>query len=799
MMDKIIELSSSQLEYSIDTEKIRNFRRTDKSRLITGQPRAQKALLFGTKLRKKGYNIFVTGETGTGRHTAVNNILEKFKIASPLQDIACVYNFRNPENPVIIYFRQGNAVKFKNSMSSFITSIRKRIRTRLENEGFKKQRNRIIKNFEDIEKELLDNFEEGLEKDNFRLVNSTTEENELITDIMPVLNGDPVEFDELQTLVDEGKLSETEYEILRTNYYRHLDSLQEVLRKMQHNKIELETSLVELEKKFVEPIIKSETDYLRRDFPEKEVGKYLKSLKNDILDQLYLFIDDEEEEENSELIEAELSRYDVNILVDNSGKKYAPVIFETYPTISNLFGTIENRIDSSGELRLSISMIKAGSVIKASGGFLVINAEDLLQEENSWDHLKRALKSGEVQIQQQINPLLPANIFMKPEAVKIDTKIIIIGSEHLYEILYHSDEEFEKFFKIAAEFDSDMDLTDENLGQFIRYIDRYCERKKIRKISDSGMSAVVDYGIRLAGSRNKLTTRFSKIVDLLIEADYWAGETITTEITSESVTKSLEEKKYLNSLQEEKLSALIKDGTIRIKVEGKETGIINGLAVYEKGSYSFGKPFMISATTAPGDEGIVNIEREAGLSGEIYNKGVMIIEGFLRSRYASRFPLSIYSSICFEQSYGEIEGDSASSTEIYVLLSSITGIPLRQDIAVTGSVNQRGEIQPIGGVTEKVEGFYSICRDLSFTGSQGVIIPESNIKNLILNNEIKESVGKGEFHIYPVKTIDDGIRILTSMEPGEKNRKGLFPAHSFNHLAEKKLKELSTLSKSSGS
>ena len=796
-MDKIIELNRNQLEYSIDTEKIKDLRKSEKSLLITGQPRAQKALLFGTKLRKKGYNIFVTGETGTGRHTAVKNVLKNYKTGVPLKDIACVYNFKNPENPVILYFSQGKAVSFKNNMSSFITSMRTRIRTRLENEGFKKQRNKIIKKYEDIEKDLLDNFEKGLGKDGFQLVNSTTEDNELITDIMPSIDGETVEFDELQALIDEGKISNQEYEEIRSNYYSHLDSLQEVLRKMQHNKIELETNIVELEKKFVEPIIKSEIDYLSSDFPEKEVGKYLKSLKKDILAQIYLFIDDDEE--NTEVIEAELSRYDVNILVDNSGEKNAPVIFESYPTLSNLLGTIENRIDSNGEMRLSISMVKAGSVIKASGGFLVINAEDLLQEENAWDHLKRALKSSEVQIQQQVNPLIPANIFMKPEAVKIDTKIIIIGSEHLYDILYHSDEEFEKFFKIAAEFDSDMELNDENLGQFIRYIDRYCGRKKIKKVTDSGMSAVIDYGIRLSGSRKKLTTQFSRIVDVLTEADYWAGESHLKEIGAESVAKALEEKKYLNNLQEEKLTNLIKEGTIKIKVDGKETGIINGLAVYEKGSYAFGKPFMISATSAPGDEGIVNIEREAGLSGEIYNKGVMIIEGFLRSRYASRFPLSIYSSICFEQSYGEIEGDSASSTEIYVLLSSITGIPLRQDIAVTGSVNQRGEIQPIGGVTEKIEGFYSICRQISFTGNQGVIIPESNVKNLILNNEIKTAVEKGEFHIYPVKTIDDGIRILTGMEPGEKNKKGAFPSHSFNHLAEKKLKDLSSAGKSSGS
>ncbi len=799
MMKEIKELNELQLDYSIPIEKIKSLRKETWGTILTGQPRAEKALVFGTRLRKKGYNIFVTGETGTGRHTAVKNILDKFKTDIPLKDIACVYNFSNPENPSIIYFKQGQALKFKNSMTSFISSNRKRVRSRLESDIFKKQKNKMIKTFDDTEKSLLEKFEKNLEKNGFRLVNSKTEDDELITDIMPAINGEPVEFDEIQIMVGEKKITEAESERIRNDYYHHLDSLQELMRKMQHNKIELENNLIELEKNFVEPVIKSEIDYLNNDFPEKEVGKYLKSLKKDILDNLYLFIDDDEDSSSEETVDAELQRYEVNILVDNSGQKHAPVIFETYPTLSNLFGTIENRIELSGEIRTNISMIKAGSLIKSSGGFLIINGEDLLQEENSWEHLKRALKSNEVQIQQQINPLVPANIFIKPEAVKIDTKIIIIGSDHLYEILYNSDEEFEKFFKVAAEFDSDMMINDENLGQFIRYIDEYCRKEKIRKITDTGLSSILDYGIRLAGNRNKITTRFSKIVDLITEADYWAADTNQQVIDSDSIEKALEENKYLNSLQEEKLSSLIEEGTIKIKVDGRESGIINGLAVYEKGSFTFGKPFMISATSAPGDEGIINIEREAGLSGEIYNKGVMIIEGFLRSRYSVHFPLSIYASICFEQSYGEIEGDSASSTEIYVLLSSITGIPLRQDIAVTGSVNQRGEIQPIGGVSEKVEGFYSICRKISFTGRQGVIIPESNIKNLILNREIRESVRRGEFHIYPVSTIDQGIEILSEMDAGEKNRKGNFPSNTFNYLVEKKLRELSLKNKSSSS
>ncbi|MDX9801694.1 MAG: ATP-binding protein [Spirochaetia bacterium] len=792
-MDRYKKLDAKDLEYSTKLEEIALLRKTPVKTIIAGQKRATDALMFGTRLRKTGYNIFVTGNTGTGRHTAIRKILENFKNDILLKDIVCVFNFTNPENPGILYLPRGKAAGFKSSLANLITAVKKRIKSRIESDSFKKQKNAIIKSCEDIEKDLLSKFETSLKDGGFLLVSSTTEDNEMISDIMPAIDGKPIDFEELQKMADTGKLSEDEHEKIRSAYFKHLDDLQELLRKLQHNKIEMEDKLLETEKKFVEPVIRSEIDYLISDYLQNDVKRYLSELKKDILERLYLFIDEDENMESDEIEESDLDeeqRYQVNILVDNSKVKQAPVIFESYPTASNLFGTVENRVEYNIELKSNFMMVKAGSIIKASGGFLVLNAEDIFQEENTWDHLKRALKSGEVQIQQPISPFNPSGGFLKPEPVKIDTKIIIIGSENIYDVLYNSDEEFEKFFKVTAEFDSEMEVNKENTLQYIGFIEEQIKTKKMKSITDSGIQAVLDYGIRLTEHRKKYTTKFSKILDLLVESDYWASELSHDVIDRPDVETAIIKRNSMNSLPEEKLTAMMEEGTIKICVEGKKTGVVNGLAVYDRGFYTFGRPFLVSATVAPGDEGIINIEREAGLSGEIYNKAVMIIEGFVRSCYGKNFPVSMFASICFEQSYGEIEGDSASSTEIYALLSAITELPIRQDIAVTGSVNQFGQIQPIGGVNEKIEGFYSICEKFGLTGTQGVIIPQSNVKNLVLEKTVKEAVRNGKFSIYPISHINEGISILSGIDAGEADEKGSFPAHSFNKLVEKKLKDL---------
>lgn len=806
--DMIIQqkLSIEKIKYSIPLEKIEEFRKNKVETFIAGQQRATEALVLGTKLRKTGYNIFVTGSTGTGRHTAIKKVLEDFETTTPLQDIVCVFNFKNPEAPGILYFPRGKAAGFKNSLTNLITVVKKRIRSRIESDNFKKKHNNIIKSYDAEEKELLYSFEKSLKDGGFLLVNSKTEDNEMISDIMPVIDEKPVDFDEIEHLWSDGKITEEKNEEIRSKYFKYLEDLQDLLRKMQHKRIEMENKLLEEEKKFVEPVINSEVEYLISNYQQSDVKKHLKELKKDILERLYLFIDDADAEGDSRgdgsvesdapdllgenINTAEWERYQISILVDNSQEKKAPVIFESYPTFSNLFGSIESRQEMGIELKNSFMMVKAGSMIKASGGFLVINAEDLFQEESAWEHLKRALKSGEVQIQQPVSPFNPTGGSLKPTPVKIDTKIIIVGTESLYDMLYNSDPEFEKFFKIIAEFDSEMAVTDKNTKDYINFIDKQMEAKNLHDITTEGVQAVLDYGIRLTGHSKRYSTRFSKIADLLVEADYRATEAGEKKINRLHVETALNRRNYLNSLPEEKLTEMIEEGTIRIDVKGCKTGVVNGLAVYDRGFYTFGRPFLISATAVPGTEGIINVEREAGLSGEIYNKCVMIIEGFLRSFYGRNFPLSMFASICFEQSYGEIEGDSASSTEIFALLSAIAEIPFRQDIAITGSVNQLGQIQPIGGVNEKIEGFYTICEKFGLTGTQGVIIPEANIKNLVLSKTLLEAIKEGNFSIYPIGTINQGLTILSGMEAGEADKKNHFPVGTFNKIVEKNLEKL---------
>ncbi|MCL2294931.1 MAG: AAA family ATPase [Spirochaetes bacterium] len=795
------KLTEEELEFSIPAELIKSLRESKTETFITGQKRAIDALMFGTKLRKPGYNIFVTGSTGTGRHSAINKILENSVCETPLKDVVCVFNFSNPESPGILYLPAGRAKSFRNSLNNLITIVRKRIKSRIESDSFKKKRNSIIKSYDSMEQELITKFENNLKADGFLLVNSKTEENEMISDIMPVIKGKPVDFDEIQQMVSEGKFSLKEEERIRNNYFKHLDELQELMRKMQHNRVELENRLLEEEKRFIEPIITSEVDDLIAEYKQGDVKKYLIDLKKDILERLYLFIDEEERSEEENDIdfytENEAERYQINILVDNSKLKYAPLIFESYPNFTNLFGTIENRMEQNTEVKTSFMMAKAGSLIKASGGYLILDAESLFQEETSWEHLKRALKSGEVQIQQPSSPFNPSGGFIKPEPVKIDTKIIIIGNESIYDVLYNTDQDFEKFFKVIAEFDSEMDINNDNTRQYISFIDDQIKTRNMKPITETGLQAILDFGIRMTGHRKKYSTKFAKILDLLVEVDYWAREAGADQIDRTAVETAIAKRNYMTNLPEEKLTSFIEEGTIRIEVKGTKVGVVNGLALYDRGFYTFGRPFLVSATATPGNEGIINIEREAGLSGEIHNKGAMIIEGFLRSFYAKDFPLSLFASICFEQSYGEIEGDSASSTEIFALLSAVAEVPFRQDIAITASVNQLGQIQPIGGVNEKIEGFYSICEKFGLTGTQGVIIPESNVKNLVLQKNVKEAVKNGSFSIYPIKNINEGLSILSGMEAGEITKKGEFPKNTFNYIIKKKLKDLSKKSKNS--
>ncbi len=528
-----------------------------------------------------------------------------------------------------------------------------------------------------------------------------------------------------------------------------------------------------------------------QDYTEESILTHLAELQED----LEATLSQPEDEENTP--ESFFARYSLNIVVDHTDTQGAPVVFENNPDSSKLFGLLESQQESA-EPKPMHQLLRAGSLLQASGGFLILRADDILHQEEVWNGLKRAMEDSITEIRNHPGPYGMPGPALKPDPVPIHLKVIMMGTEGLYELLYNIDEDFQKLFKVPAEFDSVMPRNDQAAREYIAFSRMICEEEGLFPITIDGLSAVIEYGVRLAEHRNHISTQFSLVADLLREAHYWAGRMNTNRITSEVIHRAFNERRFFANLPEEKIDEQIQSGELLIDLQGSAAGRINGLAILDRGYYAFGRPMLITARVAPGSEGIINIERESGLSGEIHDKGIYIIEGYLQTKYAAEFPLNIRASIAFEQSYSEVDGDSASSTEIYVLLSAISGIPLRQDIAVSGSVNQAGEIQPVGGISEKVEGFFHICRKLGLTGKQGVVIPRRNLDMLIISKEVQEAIQNGFFHIYAIDTIDQGLEILTGVEAGIPNKKGHYPAESLNGKIEKRLREMALLVKEFG-
>ena len=785
-------LSAEEIAVNISQEDVDSLIRVSEPSMIIGQPRAVKALQMGTEISGKGYNIFVTGISGTGRISAIKKILGQFDSSSvQLTDCAYVFNFKDPDRPEVLYLPKGKGIRFKKDLHTLVEDLKKSIRSILNKRIYSSTRDDLISDLERTENKLLSDFEQGIKKDNFQLV-QTVEEDDEATDIQPVWEGEAVTFDKLQEFVRKGLLREEEWNRLRKQYFTYMDEMRHIFLDINNRNLIVEKKLHELKIKMVKPEIGRLFKKLKDLYPEENIASYLSDFQSDVIQNLFLFTREPGEEEDTS---HELLRYGINVIVDHSGTEKVPVIFENHPRYANLFGSIETKVDLNGESRTNFMLIRAGSLLKASGGFIVLQAEDILKEEGVWENLKRSIQTGEIEIQNQTTAFTLQNTTLKPVPVGINTKIILVGNENLYEVLYNADRDFQKYFKISAEFDSEMNLNKENLKQYIGFIKMIVKDEQLMPPETGGILEIIKYGIRLAEHKEKLSTRFSLIADLLREASYWAHKNKSSSIDKEAVTTALKMRTYLYNLPEEKLTEFIGTGDILLSVTGEQVGRINGLAVHDRGFFSYGSPLVISAQISPGNEGLINIEREVGLSGEIHDKGVLIIEGYLRQKYTKDFPMSIFASICFEQSYGEVDGDSASSTEIYALLSALSGIPIKQSLAVTGSVNQMGQIQPVGGITEKVTGFYSICRRLGLDGTQGVIIPKQNIVNLTLPEDICKAVRERKFFIYPISTIDEGMEILTGMEAGARNRKGNFPPHTINSLVENHLREIAHLVK----
>ncbi|MFQ5663095.1 MAG: Lon protease family protein [Terriglobia bacterium] len=772
---------------------------------IIGQARALKALKLGVELYGPGYNIFVCGLTGTGRATTIKQVLEHIRPqCQPAPDRCYVHNFQHPEQPRLLTLPRGQASRFRKDVDRALDFVAARIPQLFEGENFQRARGRIVERYGGQEKEMLDVFSEQLKKEQFALAEISGGG----ATVVPVVEGQAVPMEKLSELVMGGQMEEVQARQIATRQQDLQKQFVTIYRKTLELQRAMNLELELLEKETASVIVDSVIEDLKEKYPYDPVAEHLEAVRNSLLDNLAVFKGKPESEEAEGLrllLRSQGSSVDsfrmyrVNVVLGHEDEQGCPVIVETSPTYVNLFGTIQRTYDMRGLAHSHFIDIRGGSLLQADGGYLVLNVLDALIEPGVWKALKRMLIHGRLEIQGAADWLGPlGGSALKPEPIPVNVKVILIGESYFYDLLYAHEEDFKKIFKVKSDFDSEMNRTPEAVRQYAALLRKLSQEDNLCPFDKEAVAAVVEYGVRRAGRQDKLSTRFSDIADLAREANYWAQEDNSKHVRRTHVEKAIHERIERHNLVENKIRELIEKGVLLIDVTGKRVGQVNGLSVHDLGSYAFGQPVRITAATAMGRQGIINIEREANLSGRLHDKGVAILSGYLRQKFAQARPLSLAASVCFEQSYAGVDGDSASSTEIYALLSSLAELPIRQEVAVTGSVNQKGDIQAIGGVNYKIEGFYEVCKAKGLTGTQGVIIPIENVADLMLRPEVAEAIQAGRFHLYPVATVDEGIEILTGVKAGERHPDGAFEEGTVNALVDKRLRELAEGLKSFG-
>ncbi len=766
---------------------------------IIGQPRAMEALELGLEVRAEGYNIFVAGDVGTGRSTAVRRVLAKLGNDEPTpEDLVYVHNFRDSDRPRLLAFPAGRGSAFRAAMAELLETLRKSVPDVFESEQYRERRAGLIESAKERHKARLKEYEERVEKEGFALVQVKL--GPLVRpELMPVVADNPVDLDKLEELTSQGKFPRDEFEKLKAQHAQLAGDLETLSKELRNLQRDLKSSLDELDRKAASPLVRDAVDDLREGFPADEVRGWLDEVVEDMLSRLATLRGFVESAASAEMEPAQLRQaereialpYLVNVVVDNSGAKGRPVLWESSPSFRNLFGTIERAQEPSGQWRTDHTRIKAGSLVRANGGFLVLDALDVLVEPGVWPALKRSLRTRVQEIQSYDPMFFFGGVSLKPEPVHLDVKVVLIGTKHIYGLLSALDEDFRKIFKIKAEFALETDLSDDELANYASFVKKKCEDDDLPPFSREAVASVVEHALRLAGRRGKLTTRFNVMADVIRESGYWARREGGSRVEPRDVGRALEKRRWRHDMVEQKLREWIAEGTLLIDIEGRKVGQVNGLAVLDVGDHVFGQPARITAVTAMGRAGIINIERESEMSGSIHTKGTLILAGLLRDRFAQDRPLTLSASLAFEQHYGMIDGDSASSSELYALLSSLSGIPIRQGIAVTGSVNQKGEIQPIGGINQKVEGFFDICRTIGIDGEQGVLVPSRNLAELMLRADVVAAVAEGRFHVFAASTIEEGIEVLTGVAAGERRPDGAYPEDSVLGRADARLRRLS--------
>ncbi|MCK4303306.1 MAG: AAA family ATPase [Candidatus Eisenbacteria sp.] len=758
---------------------------------IIGQDRAIEAISLGLKMRSKGYNIYVAGLSGTGKMTTVKHLLANLESQSDLpSDVVYVNNFRDPDRPRAILLPAGQGNQLRKDMEGLVINMRRNIAQIYESDVYKERMKALVEEYKDREKTILREFEGRISTENFALIQIQMGPFSK-PEIAPVIAGEPVQMEKLDGLTRQEKFNKEEFARLKAMYEELTGELEKVFKAARDLKHELRDVMEKLQKEFGSPAVTDYIQDLKIVHHHPEEIEYLNEVQDEILSNMERFTDGGEEHEKKSQespgkLEDRFRDFAVNVLVDNSKTKKPPVIVETSPNYRNLFGTIERAVDRTGHWVADFTKIKAGSLLRANGGILVLNLMDAIVEAGVWVALKRALKHQKIDIQ-SFDPFYVLSVSaLKPEPIDLDVKIIVMGDRHAYHLLYNFDEDFGKIFKVKAEFDTVMPRSQKGVEKYMNFARKITADEGLLPMNADGLASLIEHGVRLGGRRSKISTRFSIVADVIRESDLWAREVGAGAIGEEHVDRALQAREARVNLAEEKTRDLVEEGILLIDTDGEKVGQVNGLSVLDLGDYAFGQPSRITVKTSLGRDGIVNIEREAKMSGKTHDKGVLILEGYFRSLFTDELPLALNATICFEQNYGGIDGDSASSTEIYALLSALAGVPIRQDIAVTGSVNQNGEIQPIGGVNEKIEGFFDVCKARGLTGKQGVMIPRINVDDLMLCRRVLEAVERGEFHVWAVTTIPEGIEILTSMPVGFQGGDGKYPPNTlFGRVSEK--------------
>ena len=783
------ELSYKDLKMTCNTDLFK-FETTEELESIQtgiGQDRGIKALEFGLQVDVKGYNLYLEGPSGVGKTMYTKNYLDKISKKRKVPSDWCyIYNFNNPNEPIAVSLTAGQGKEFKEDMDGFIKEIRKDIKKTFNNDDFEKEKALIKQEFEAKRSALLDKLNQDASKYNFQV---KAAQNGIY--MMPVFEGRAIEEEEFEKLDENIKQEYEEKSVLvQEQIMNVISQIKEIERQSDKKISEWQSNVALLTVNVHINFLKSK--YKRN----KKINQFLNDVKQDVLKNIPVFLEDDTKQPQPGVQGPAVRKpdpclnYRVNLFIDNSNLDGAPVIMDSNYSYHNIFGSLEYE-NYYGALKTDHTMLKPGLLQKANGGYIIFQAKDLLANGMCYEALKKALRIKEISIENTADQRSSSMVLvsLKPEPIPLNLKVILIGNEQIYQTLLAMDSDFRKLFKIKVEFESEAPINAENLNKLAQIIHGFCEHEELPHLDRSAMGRLVEYASKLAGSHKKVSTRFDDLIQVVGEAATWAKISKSKVVTAKFIDKALEQRTERVKKYDTKYLEMIKENSLLINTSGFEVGELNGLTVMSIGDYTFGKPAKITVNTYTGKNGVVNIEREVEISGPSHSKGVLILTGYLGEMFAQDIPLCLTASICFEQLYNGVDGDSASSTELYGLLSSLSGIPINQSIAVTGSVNQKGQIQPIGGVNEKIEGFFQICKMRGLDGSHGVMIPIQNVDNLQLSDEIVEAVKNKQFHIYSVSTIEEGIEVLTGVPAGKKDKNGKFPAGTVNYLVYEKLKK----------